>query len=418
MAIDLQTAFATVVHTDDGTTFARLETAFASVVHGDDGTTFARLETAFASVVHGDDGTTFARLETAFSSVVSEQPLTVAIISNTPATATIANPFTFIGSNSVADTWEWSFTTVPAGSAIPVGPAPLPDNQATTPVNMTDNEALYHFDGVTTDTSGNAQNGTAVGSPSYVAGQVGQAISLNGTTGQYVSVPNSPIVTITSDITISAWINATLTGDSFQRIVGKSTGGNGAGGYALIVHTTGQVYFTLNGSAINSAAGSVTASTWTNVAGVWDSATGTGKIYVDGVEVQSGALPAPGSSTANLHIGADPAFPGTRDFNGALEEVAIFSRAVPESEVFQAYKFGTGVYALTEDLTFIPDVTGVYDVDLNVFGRDEGESQTDSDTGEVTGNLGVAEYPIGQFASRKTDLIGRFAFPFVPKIEE
>jgi hypothetical protein len=101
-----------------------------------------------------------------------------------------------------------------------------------------------------------------------------------------------------------------------------------------------------------------------------------------------------------------------------VDEIAIWSRALSSTEIADIFSLQSGVYATTEDLTFIPDVTGVYDVALNVFGRDEGESQTDSDTGEVTGNLGVAEYPIGQFASRKTDLIGRFAFPFVPKIEE
>lgn len=31
---------------------------------------------------------------------------------------------------------------------------------------------------------------------------------------------------------------------------------------------------------------------------------------------------------------------------------------------------------------------------------------------------GSTEYPVGQVASRRPGLVGRFAFPFVPKIEE
>ena len=46
------------------------------------------------------------------------------------------------------------------------------------------------MDGDVTDASGNGYNATAVGSPTYVTGVDGQALSLNGTS-QYASVPHN-----------------------------------------------------------------------------------------------------------------------------------------------------------------------------------------------------------------------------------
>ena len=54
MAINLETAFASVVHTVPPR--ARLEAAFATVVHT--APPRARLETAFATIVHVGEGTT------------------------------------------------------------------------------------------------------------------------------------------------------------------------------------------------------------------------------------------------------------------------------------------------------------------------------------------------------------------------
>ena len=56
MAINLETAFASVVHTAPPR--ARLETAFATIVHT--APPRARLETAFATIVHVGEGTTAA----------------------------------------------------------------------------------------------------------------------------------------------------------------------------------------------------------------------------------------------------------------------------------------------------------------------------------------------------------------------
>lgn len=306
---------------------------------------------------------------TVLSSVVIETlenpSLPVAVVGNIVGTA--GSPATFDGSGSTAGAYAWDWTAVPGGSAIANAGIPFSDSGSSDTFDMTNNAALYHLDGNGNDTSGNIQNGTEVGSPTYAAGQMGQAISLDGTTGQYISVPNSPVVAITGDMSISAWVNMDLTGDGFQRIVGKATGGSGAGGYALYVNTNGQPRVAFGGTQTTTAAtGLITASTWHHIVGTWDGS--TARVYVDGVLVDSlTSGSGPGSSMADLHIGADPAFPGSRDFKGLLDEVAIWSRTLSAAEIKAAYLMGSGAGGDNSSLTFTPDIDGTYTVQLTTI---------------------------------------------------
>ena len=370
--------WSTFVHSAEGP--AEVSSLWSTFVHSAEGP--SEVSGLWSTFVHSAEGPSeVSGLWTTFTHAV---PPITAIISNTPGAGTVGTPFTFIGSNSIALLYSWTILSRPPGSVVG-DPVPLSDNGATTPFDMTDNAVLYHLDGNANDTSGNTQNGTEVGSPTYAAGYIGtQAISLDGTTGQYISVPNSPTVTITGNMSIAAWVNMDLTGDGFQRIVGKATGGSGFGGYALYVNTNGQPRVAFDGTQTTTAAtGLITASTWHHIVGTWDGS--TARVYVDGVLVDSlTAGSGPGSSTADLHIGADPAFPGTRDFKGLLDEVAIWSRTLSDSEIADLYLLQTIVFARDEaDLTFTPDLVGTYDVQLEVSGSGPTGYETDTTTGTL-----------------------------------
>ena len=404
MATEASGLWSTFVHSAEGP--SEVSGLWSTFVHSATGpsevsglwTTFVHSATGpsevsglWSTFVHSAEGPSeVSGLWTTFTHTV---PSISAVISNTPGAGTVGTPFTFIGSNSIALFYSWTITSKPVGSAVG-DPIPLPDGGATTPFDMTNNAVLYHLNGNANDTSGNTQNGTEVGSPTYAAGQIGQAISLDGTTGQYISVANSPTVTITGNMSIAAWVNMDLTGDGFQRIVGKATGGSGFGGYALYVNTNGQPRVAFGGTQTTTAAtGLITASTWHHIVGTWDGS--TARVYVDGVLVDSlTAGSGPGSSTADLHIGADPSFPGTRDFKGLLDEVAIWSRTLSESEIADLYLLQTTGFALDEaDLTFTPDLVGTYDVQLEVSGSGPTGYETDTTTGTVV--VSVAPPPGG-----------------------
>jgi len=83
--------------------------------------------------------------------------------------------------------------------------------------------AHYEFEGTTNDSSGNGRNGTAVGDPIFVAGKVGQAISLDGI-GDYVEITGYKGILGPNAVTVTAWIKtATETGT----IVNWGTQSNG-----------------------------------------------------------------------------------------------------------------------------------------------------------------------------------------------
>jgi hypothetical protein len=78
-------------------------------------------------------------------------------------------------------------------------------------------QAQYQFDGNTSDSSGNARNGTAMGGPLFVAGKIGQAIGLDGI-DDYFNIDGYKGVladasAVQQPFTITAWVKTTDSGD-------------------------------------------------------------------------------------------------------------------------------------------------------------------------------------------------------------
>src|SRR5688572_24502868 len=73
--------------------------------------------------------------------------------------------------------------------------------------NAAPGEALrgwWKLDGNANDSSALANNASLVGAPPFVAGRVGQSLSLNGTS-QYATVPDANSLDLTTGMTLSAW---------------------------------------------------------------------------------------------------------------------------------------------------------------------------------------------------------------------
>jgi len=84
--------------------------------------------------------------------------------------------------------------------------------------------AHYEFEGTANDSSGNGRNGAAIGDPIFVAGKVGQAISLDGI-GDYVEITGYKGILGPNAFSITAWIRTTLSEE--QQIVYYGTNVNG-----------------------------------------------------------------------------------------------------------------------------------------------------------------------------------------------
>jgi serine/threonine-protein kinase len=156
-----------------------------------------------------------------------------------------------------------------------------------------------------------------------------QALQFAGT-GSAVIVPSSPSLNLYGPFTIEAWVKAdpATRPSFFSFIISKQLNGTG---YALLAITRSNkrvFQFEANSLDKRSVAGvsEVTASTWTHVAGVWDS-TGTSKIYVNGqLESELEVHLAPVSNDQSLRIG-NSIFGDEMRWGGNIAEVRIWNVA-------------------------------------------------------------------------------------------
>jgi hypothetical protein len=136
---------------------------------------------------------------------------------------------------------------------------------------------------------------------------------------------------LSGPLTVSAWINANgLPASSDSGIVNQ-----GALNYALTYHTNGQVYFYI-GDGGNNLSASVVASAWHHVLGTFDGTTNPEgmRLYLDGLP--SGARASSQTTTGatgSLWIGRY----NTSHFNGRIDNVTVYDRALPESAVLNEF---------------------------------------------------------------------------------
>jgi alpha-tubulin suppressor-like RCC1 family protein len=143
-----------------------------------------------------------------------------------------------------------------------------------------------------------------------------------------------PLALAGSQFSLAFWIKPAITGDSFQRIIDKSTAGLAADGYLLCLNTGNSLKFYLNGMArFTTDSNVLTANMWHHVV-----VTGDGsqyKCYVNGIEVgitTENSFELPPNATANLYIGTWYT-ESTREYHGQMDEVSIWNVALSEVEV-------------------------------------------------------------------------------------
>jgi hypothetical protein len=189
------------------------------------------------------------------------------------------------------------------------------------------------------------KNGTLINGAGFTTGEVGQAFSFDGTS--YVSISDSPSLdTFVSSITIEAWIKMNqLTADwNWEGIVTK-----GNSSWRLQV-TAGAKTVTFSATGVSPhgdlyGSRSVYDGQWHHVTGVYD---GTNMfLYVDGtLDVSQPATGSISQNSSPVCIGAN-AIPGVGlepgyFFNGLIDEVSIYNRALTASEIQADYEAGKG----------------------------------------------------------------------------
>jgi hypothetical protein len=157
-------------------------------------------------------------------------------------------------------------------------------------------------------------------------------------TASYISVPSSSTLTPATTITLEAWIKAdSYDVNSWGNVIISNDGwGSGNQGYTLRTGASGVLSFNFSSNGVwkeITTSAVMTTGNWYHVAGSFDGT--TLKIFINGVQQNSLVYTGPISNgTYDITIGKMSYLAGgTRYFDGMIDEVRIWSTAVPEAQI-------------------------------------------------------------------------------------
>ena len=256
------------------------------------------------------------------------------------------------------------------------------------------------------DKSGNGNDGTLVGGPSWIAGTIGSgALSFDGS-DDMVEVPHSPVLDMGDAITIAAWINLNDI-STYYFIATKAASGtapdNYPGNYEFrttpsgalqlghqTAENTDHVFYTSDGI--------VTAGQWVHIAATLVQDAGV-EFYIDGQLAGSAAQSGEFGILNEEPIRIAGRKDGYSFFNGAIDDVQIYNHALTAEEI-QAAMAGLAFEQAAVDspadgavdvlrnvkMTWIPGVfANTHDVYLGTAFDDVNSADVDNPMGILVG---------------------------------
>jgi hypothetical protein len=207
------------------------------------------------------------------------------------------------------------------------------------------------------DRSGNANDATFVGgatSTSKVIGRIGQGFKFTNGVNQYVLTPLTPSGTVR---TISAWVyNNGVSGGAEEHVAEYAP-------LQLWIDSSDVLRF-YSGSVYTATVPSVPRNTWTHVVAVCSSVGHF--IYVNG-QLASESNNASTCSTASgpLYIGrwAGGGATGNEVFNGTIDDVRVYDRALSAAEINQLYKEGNSKAQASQNGKLTSGLVGMWSFD-------------------------------------------------------
>jgi len=213
-------------------------------------------------------------------------------------------------------------------------------------VNLPSDEDLvgyWSFDdgsgSVAVDGSGNGNDGTLVNmeDANWVDGIVGKCLDFDGTT-QYVTSSTSP--SVSGNFSISVHIKRQGTGSGLNNTiidVGNYTANNGFG---LWINDSNELTWRINQDYNHYSVGIPTLDTWRHYVLVYNGT--TVKVYEDGIEIYTTNYSTNPTVVTNYMRAGKRESTNNEYFNGLIDEVRIYNRALTPSEVKALYLYPAG----------------------------------------------------------------------------
>ncbi|MFC4099276.1 LamG-like jellyroll fold domain-containing protein [Paenibacillus xanthanilyticus] len=207
-------------------------------------------------------------------------------------------------------------------------------------------DATLHlkFEGSASDSSATQTPVTASGSPSYVAGRVGSAISFTAA-GQYLNLGKTASTTFgaSTDYTVAFWIQSSgVTGDPV--IIGNKNWNSGANaGWILSLQSNGSIkwnYTPAGQTRTDVTISGVADDAWHYIA-VTHNRDGSAKFYKDGQLVNTVSISAKQGSidtTYNTNVAQDGTGSYGYALNAKLDEFQLFKRELSADEIAALYQ--------------------------------------------------------------------------------
>nr|NIP35727.1 LamG domain-containing protein [Thermoplasmata archaeon]NIS12821.1 LamG domain-containing protein [Thermoplasmata archaeon]NIS20725.1 LamG domain-containing protein [Thermoplasmata archaeon]NIT78129.1 LamG domain-containing protein [Thermoplasmata archaeon]NIU49797.1 LamG domain-containing protein [Thermoplasmata archaeon] len=202
------------------------------------------------------------------------------------------------------------------------------------------------------DGTTNGHNGTTQGGASWTTGKFGKALSLDGTDDYATVKDNDDFDFGTGEFTILAWVKTsatTTTGSGRDDILVK--GDPTISGYSLSARSNVATFFIANSGALYGTT-NINDGKWHHLAGTRDSS-GNTVLYLDGSSEATGSNSENVDTSYDVHLGRH----GTKQesyFDGALDDMAVFNKALSSTVIKDIYKNGYGMVSDTGNILSKP----------------------------------------------------------------
>ncbi len=250
-----------------------------------------------------------------------------------------------------------------------------------------------------TDSSTNGNTGTLTNGPTWTTGQIGGAVSFDGTDDYlYISSAAPLAIGVGSKVSTSFWYTANVSNGTTQTIYQRAGGAcsqyvanitGGASTDTLIFYYRDNGCGGIDGYSVSS----ITKNTWHHVVSTYDTITGVLSVYVDGVRVAT-TTSVPSSSISDgvtLTIGAGQG--GTNFFGGTLDEFRFYNRILSADEVSQLYR-------LTAPTGVDTSLKGYWSFNAQDMSSTTAYDRSGAgNTGTLTNGPAIAEGKLGQALS-------------------